>query len=128
MRALTEDLQSGQDIAGVRIESLRVSMRHEPHRELGGEMTIAPRTVAGRALTSAMRPHLKRAFSPTIVAIEAEAVAPYLHVLGEVDRLMEDLAAKDASAAWGRRSRVDLVKRAQAAHRAVGPLLALARD
>jgi hypothetical protein len=37
-----------------------------------------PRTVAGQAAISAMRPYVKRAVAQTIVAIEDEAIAPYL--------------------------------------------------
>jgi len=84
-----------------------------------------PRTVAGQAALSGMRPHVKRALAQTILAIEDEAIAPYLTALREADRVLESLAAKDATATWDIPSRVDIVKRAGAAHRLVTPLLAI---
>ena len=50
----------------------------------------APRTVAGQAAISAMRPHLRRALAPTILAIEEQAAAPYeegagVTLIGEVE-------------------------------------------
>jgi hypothetical protein len=83
-----------------------------------------PRTVAGQAALSGMRPHVKRALAQTILTIEAEAIAPYLEALREADRVLESLAAQDATSTWDVPSRVDLVKRAEAAHRLVKPLLA----
>lgn len=83
-----------------------------------------PRTVAGQAVLSGMRPHLKRAFAHTILAIEAEAIAPCLEALREANGVLEDLAAKNATSTWDTPSRDDLVKRAQAAHQLVKPLLA----
>ena len=77
-----------------------------------------PRTISGQAALSGMRPYVKRALGQTIVAIEDEAVAPYLAALREADLVLEALAAKDAT------SRVDLVGRAEAAHRVVSALLA----
>jgi hypothetical protein len=73
-----------------------------------------------------MRPYVKRALGQTIVAIEDEAVAPYLAALREADLVLEALAAKDAvaSSTWDGPSRVDLVERAEAAHRLVSALLA----
>jgi septum formation inhibitor-activating ATPase MinD len=71
-----------------------------------------------------MRPHVKRALAHTILAIEAEATAPYVAALREADRVLESLAAKDATASWDISSRVDFVKRAEAAHQLVRPLLA----
>jgi hypothetical protein len=53
-----------------------------------------PRTVAGQAAISAMRPYLKRALAPTILAIEAQAIAPYVEALREADRVLESLAAR----------------------------------
>ncbi len=82
-----------------------------------------PRTVSGQAALSGMRPHVKRALAQTILAIEAEAIAPYLEALREADRVLESIAAKDATSTWDTSSRVDLVKRAEAAHRRLGPLL-----
>lgn len=43
-----------------------------------------PRTVAGQAALSGMRPHLKRALGRTILAIETQAVAPYREALREL--------------------------------------------
>jgi len=83
-----------------------------------------PRTVAGQAALSGMRPYVKRALGQTIVAIETEAVAPYLEALREADRVLESLAAQDATSTWDTPSRVDFVKRAEAAHRLLAPLLA----
>lgn len=82
-----------------------------------------PRTVAGQAALSGMRPYVKRALGQTIVAIETEAIAPYLEALREADRVLASLAARDATSAWDLASRVDLVKRAEAAHRMAVPLL-----
>jgi len=83
-----------------------------------------PRTVAGQAALSGMRPYVKRALGQTILAIENEAIAPYAEALREADRVLESLAAMDATSTWETPSRVDLVKRAQAAHRLATPLLA----
>lgn len=83
-----------------------------------------PRTVAGQAAISGMRPHVKRALAPTILAIEAEAVAPYVEALREADRVLESLAAQEATSSWDLPSRVDAVERAGAAHQLVRPLLA----
>jgi hypothetical protein len=71
-----------------------------------------------------MRPYVKRALGQTIVAIETEAVAPYLEALREADRVLESLAAQDATSTWDTPSRVDFVKGAEAAHRLLAPLLA----
>lgn len=83
-----------------------------------------PRTVSGQAAISALRPYVKRALTPTILAIEAEAIAPYLAALREADRVLESLAARDATAPWGVPTRADLVQRAQAARGLTAPLLA----
>jgi hypothetical protein len=80
-----------------------------------------PRTIAGQAALSAMRPWMKRALGPTIVAIENEAAAPYLAALREADGLLAELIAADGSAADATQ---DLVKRAEAAHKLAAPLLA----
>ncbi len=82
-----------------------------------------PRTVSGQAAISALRPYLKRALAPTILAIEAEAIAPYVEALREADRVLESLAARDAASSWDVPSQVDLVKRAEAAHQRVRALL-----
>lgn len=59
-----------------------------------------PRTVAGQAAISGMRPFVKRALVQTILSIEAEAVAPYLAALCEADRVLESLAGADVAAPW----------------------------
>jgi len=82
-----------------------------------------PRTVAGQAAISGLRPHVKRALAGTIAAIEAEAIAPYVEVLLEADRLIAALAARDATSAWDAPTRLEIVNRAQAAHRLAEPLL-----
>jgi len=82
-----------------------------------------PRTVAGQAALSGMRPYVKRALGQTIVAIETEAVAPYLEALGEADRVLEDLAAWNATPTEKQPSTADLVRRATAAHLRAKPLL-----
>lgn len=83
-----------------------------------------PRTVAGQAAISGMRPHVKRALGQTILAIEDEAIAPYLEALREADRVLESLAATDATSTWDLPTRDDFVARAGASHRLVKPLLA----
>jgi hypothetical protein len=82
-----------------------------------------PRTIAGQAALSAMRPYVKRALGQTIVAIEEQAIAPYLEALREADRLLEALAARDAASAWDAAARADLVGRAERARALVAPLL-----
>jgi hypothetical protein len=67
---------------------------------------------------------VKRALAPTILAIEAEAIAPYVQALREADRVLESLAARNAASTWDTPSRVDFVKRAEAAHELLRPLLA----
>jgi hypothetical protein len=71
-----------------------------------------------------MRPFVKRALGQTILAIEAEAIAPYVEALREADRVLESIAARDATSTWDTPSRVDLVERAEAAYQLVTPLLA----
>ena len=83
-----------------------------------------PRTVAGQAALSGMRPHVKRALAQTILAIETEASAPYLEALREADRVLESLAAMGATSTWDVFSMADVVTRAEAAHRLAAPLLA----
>lgn len=83
-----------------------------------------PRMVAGQAALSGMRPHVKRALAQTILAIETQAVAPYLEALREADRVLETLAATDPTSVWDLSARVDVVTRAEAAHRLTRPLLA----
>ena len=87
-------------------------------------MTLqTPRTISGQAMIGAMRPYLKRAIGPTILAIEAEAVAPYFDALREANRVLGDLAARDAASTWDLAVRVDLVARATAARDLVQTLL-----
>ena len=83
-----------------------------------------PRTVAGQAALSGMRPYMKRALGRTIVRIEVEAVAPYRDALMQADRVLEELAAMDAAISWEIDSRADLVTRAEAARQLARPLLA----
>lgn len=83
-----------------------------------------PRTVSGQAAISGMRPHVKRALASTILAIEAEAIAPYVQALMEADQVLEYLSAQDAASTWDGPARVDLVGRADAAHQLVRQLFA----
>jgi hypothetical protein len=83
-----------------------------------------PRTVAGQAALSGMRPYVKRALGQTIVAVETEAAAPYLAALREADRVLESLAAQDATSPWDTAVRIDFVRRAEAVRQLARPLLA----
>jgi hypothetical protein len=83
-----------------------------------------PRTVAGQAALSGMRPYVKRALGQTIVAIETEAAAPYVEALREADRVLEAIAARDPASTWDAAARADFVERAEAARRLARPLLA----
>jgi hypothetical protein len=83
-----------------------------------------PRTIAGQAALSGTRPYMKRALGRTILRIETEALTPYREALAQADRLLEEIAAMDATSAWETPARADLVVRARAAHESVGPLLA----
>jgi hypothetical protein len=87
-----------------------------------------PRTVAGQAALSGMRPYVKRALGQTIVAIETEAAAPCLDVLREADQVLESLAAWDPDATWEDASKSELVGRAKAAHLRASSLLEARRD
>jgi hypothetical protein len=87
-----------------------------------------PRTVAGQAALSGMRPYVKRALGQTIVAIEKEAIAPYLAALREADRVLDSIAARDANSAWDMPAPVELVERAEAAHQLAKPLLSEQRQ
>ena len=61
----------------------------------------APRTIAGQAALSAMRPQLRRALAHTVVAIETEAMAPYVEALRELVELDDRRrVAAGADAAW----------------------------
>jgi hypothetical protein len=83
-----------------------------------------PRTVAGQAALSGMRPHVKRALAQTILAIEDEAIAPYLTALREADRVLEiprrqrrdrnmghSIEGGHRQAGWGRTSAGDAPSR-----------------
>lgn len=83
-----------------------------------------PRTVAGQAALSGMRPYVKRALGQTIVAIETEAAAPYLEALREADRVLAAIAAQGPAPTWDTATRTDLVRRAEAARHLAKPLLA----
>ncbi|HSM37828.1 MAG TPA: hypothetical protein VK838_00720 [Candidatus Limnocylindrales bacterium] len=74
-----------------------------------------PRTISGQALLSGLRPHVKRGFGPTVLAIETEAAAPYADALAEAERVLADLAARDPAQAWEEATRADLVERARLA-------------
>jgi hypothetical protein len=52
-----------------------------------------PRTTSGQAALSGMRPHLRRAFGATILAIEREARAPYVAVLQDAQDVLAAAAA-----------------------------------
>jgi hypothetical protein len=82
-----------------------------------------PRTIAGQAALSGMRPHLRRALAHTVLAIEAEAIAPYQEALREADRVLQDIANRDVSAAWDVAAAADLAQRAGAARQLLRPLL-----
>jgi anti-sigma-K factor RskA len=74
-----------------------------------------PRTVAGRAWLSGMRPHHRRAATPLVLSIEAEAARAALAALLEVDRVLADLATADADHLRPEALRA-LIDRARAAH------------
>jgi len=84
-------------------------------RQSGDSAPTEPRTVAARAWLSGMRPHHRRAATPLVVSIEAEAARPALAALLEEDAVIAQLAAIDPD-----RVRTDalreLVQRARAAH------------
>ena len=74
-----------------------------------------PRTVAGRAWLSGMRPHHRRAAAPLVVSIEAEAARPALAALLEADGVLADLAVAEADRLTPEALRA-LIDRARAAH------------
>ena len=82
-----------------------------------------PRTVAGQAALSGMRPYVKRALGQTILAIETEAAAPYLAALRDADGVLEAIAAQGADSPWDAAAQADLVRRAEAARNLARPLL-----
>ena len=64
-----------------------------------------------------------RALAQTILAIEAEAIAPHVEALQEADGVLENLAARGPSATWDAPLTVDIVRRAEVAHRMLRSLL-----
>jgi len=87
-----------------------------------GDPSTEPRTIAGRAWLSGMRPHHRRAATPLIVSIEREATGPALDALREADAILVELAAlqpahPDVNALRG------LVERARASHERATTLL-----
>ena len=81
----------------------------------GAAVKPEPRTVAGRAWLSGMRPHHRRAATPLIVSIEAEAARPALAALLGADAVLADLAAVDADQLTPDALR-QLIERARGAH------------
>ena len=61
-----------------------------------------PRTIEGKAVVSSLKPVVRRAIGPTIVAIEREAARPCAELLREADAL---LAQVEEDAAWSARVR-----------------------
>jgi hypothetical protein len=57
------------------------------------DSTPGPRTVSGRAAVSSLRPHVRRAITATIVAIEDEARAPLVELLRDTHELIRRLVA-----------------------------------
>jgi len=78
-----------------------------------------PRTIAGQAALSGMRPYMKRALGRAIVRIESEAAAPYRAALAEADQVLAELTA-----GAGASPAVDLVKRVEALREMARLLLA----
>jgi len=74
-----------------------------------------PRTVAGRAWLSGMRPNHRRAATPLVLSIEAEAARAAMAALLEADGVLADLAAADADR-LGQDALRELIERARAAH------------
>jgi hypothetical protein len=81
---------------------------------------LPPRTIAGQAALSGMRPHVKRALAQTIRRIEEEAARPYAEALREADAVLAELAGEGADGAGD----TDLAERARAARERAAPLLA----
>lgn len=96
--------------------------RVDPPGEGRSAADQAPRTVAGRAAVSALRPHLRRAIGRTIAAIEGEAAEPYRRALAELDALLDRLAALDPGIDWDRATRAELVEAARTARRRLAEL------
>jgi hypothetical protein len=74
-----------------------------------------PRTVAGRAWLSGMRPHHRRAATPLVASIEAEAARPALAALLEADGVLAEIAGIDPDRASTDALR-ELIERAREAH------------
>jgi len=83
-----------------------------------------PRTIAGQAAISALRASVKRAITPTIVAVEDEARAPLEMALNEVDSVLRAMARLDPAERWDATVRSDLVEQAAAASASIGRALA----
>ena len=81
-----------------------------------------PRTISGQAALSALRPHIRRALEPTILAIEAEAIAPWAEAIGQTDQVLAALARLDPGSDWDVEMRRDLVRRAGEIRRALATL------
>ena len=81
-----------------------------------------PRTVAGRAWLSGMRPHHRRAATPLVQSIEAEAARPALAALLEADGVLADLGAADPDRLDTDALRA-LIQRARAAHEHAATIL-----
>jgi hypothetical protein len=64
-------------------------------RQSRGSPPTEPRTVAGRAWLSGMRPHHRRAATPLVASIETEAARPALAALLEADAVLADVATID---------------------------------
>ncbi len=87
------------------------------------EREAIPRTIAGQAALSTLRPQLRRALAPTIVSIEIQAAEPYLAALRDADKVLQAVAAVDASTPLDDAARADLVIQAGSAHRQLVALL-----
>jgi hypothetical protein len=81
-----------------------------------------PRTIAGRAWLSGMRPPHRRAAAPLVASIEREAAAPYLEALRQADAVLGGLVAIDPARADGE-ALARLVEGAGAARELARPLL-----
>jgi len=84
-------------------------------RQSGDSAPTEPRTVAARAWLSGMRPHHRRAATPLVASIEAEAARPALAALLEADGVLVDVARIDPDGVSPDALR-ELVQRAQATH------------
>ena len=82
---------------------------------LGSATPREPRTIAGQAWLSGMRPHHRRAATPLILSIEAEAARPALAALLEADAVLSELAAIEPDRVDDEIVR-ELIERARAAH------------